>query len=281
MLRQSIFDLAKKIAYPALDAKWRVERYFCSSCPVCSGPLPFDELRAYGRVFLRCTHCSHIWAHDYSKARAAFGMGLSGWGGSEPDTGGQSEIFLARYCAENFGSKSVLLFGTGPTRAFRVLHDEGMDVYGCDVSHDVIFFRQQEFGASRFFHIDRAAERHYDVVVATEVIEHFFDPIAELSRIARLCRPGGVFCGSTGFSSAGEVEDGGTAYMAPRGHVIYWSERSLGQAFDRLGWQLHSFGLASNVPRARLFFGSGNPAVNAKLDEAATKCGGQPIFRWS
>lgn len=281
MLRQTILDLAKKIAYPALDAKWRVERYLCSTCPVCAGHPPFDEIRAYGRVFLRCAGCSHIWAHDYSKARAGFGMGLSGWGGTEPDTGGESEVFLSRYCVDNFGSSSVLLFGTGPTRAFRVLHEEGVDVYGCDVSRDVIAFRQREFGESRFFHVQKAGERQYDAVVATEVIEHFFDPIVELTGIAQLCRAEGVFCGSTGFSSSGEVEDGGTGYMSPRGHVIYWSERSLGHAFQKVGWQLHSFGLASNVPTARLFFGSSNDAVNAKLDAAARECRARPLFSWT
>jgi SAM-dependent methyltransferase len=281
MLRQTVFEFAKKIAYPALDARWRLERHFCRRCAVCKRKRPFDEIRAYRRIFLRCTHCSHIWAHDYSKARARLGMGLSGWGGSEPDTGGDSEMFLSRYCAENFGSRSVLLFGTGPTRAFRVLHDEGMDVYGCDVSRDVIGFRQKEFGESRFFHVDRAGHRRYDVVVATEVIEHFFDPIVELKRIAQLCRPDGIFCGSTGFSSSGEVEDGGAAYMSPRGHVIYWSERSLSEAFERVGWRLHSFALVSNVPTARLFFGSSNVNVNAKLDDAAGKYAGEPMHRWS
>jgi SAM-dependent methyltransferase len=281
MLRQTIFEIAKRIAYPALDAKWRLERTFCRACPVCTGKPPFDETRAYGRVFLRCRNCCHIWAHDYSRARAGFGMGLSGWGGGEPDSGGESEIFLSRFSAENFGSKSVLLFGTGPTRAFRVLHDEGFDVHGCDVSRDVISFRQREFGESRFFHVEAAGQRQYDLVVATEVIEHFFDPMGELTSIARLCRKDGVFCGSTGFSSSGEVEDGGAGYMSPRGHVIYWSERSLGRAFEKLGWQLHSFGLASNVPTARLFFGSSNPEVNAKLDAVAKRCEGQPLLRWT
>jgi len=214
--------------------------------------------------------------HDYSKVRARFGMGMSGWGG-EADTGGESEMFLARFCAEKLGSQSILLYGTGATRAFRALRNEGFCVYGCDVSRDVIAFRQKEFGADKFFHADTASQRQYDAVIATEVIEHFFDPMAELAKIFRLCRPDGVFCGSTGFSSNGEVYDGGHGYMAARPHAIYWSEKSLARAFDENGWRLHTFrlaskvptALASKVPTARLFFGSSNAATNAILTQTA------------
>jgi Methyltransferase domain len=119
------------------------------------------------------------------------------------------------------------------------------------------------------------------VVIATEVIEHFFHPMPELTKIARLCRPNGVFCGSTGFSVAGEIEDDGFGYMAARGHVIYWSERSLAKAFEQIGWRLHTFRLASNVPTARLFFGTTNPDINKQLELLAKQVGDGPLLRWS
>jgi len=139
---------------------------------------------------------------------------------------------------------------------------------------------RSEFGADRFFHADEAGTRRYDVVIATEVIEHFFDPIQELAKIAALCASGGVFCGSTGFSAAGEIEDEGHGYMSHRGHIIYWSERSLARAFEDFGWRLHTFRLASNVPTARLFFGSSDRDVNLALDRIARENGESPLLRW-
>lgn len=269
-MKAALFEAAKKIAYPALDGYWLAKRTFWRACPICGSKDPFVRVHGYGRTFLRCPDCSHLWAHDYSQARAGFGMGMNGWGGGEPDTGGDTEEFLARFCVERFGSRSILLFGTGPTRAYRILRNEGFDVYGCDVSEDVIAYRQSEFGADRFFHAKHAKSGQYDVVIATEVIEHFFNPMASFREIKRLIAPGGIFCGSTGFSRNGEVDDdSGFGYMRHRGHVIYWSKPSLRKAFEQLVWSMCAFEMSSEVPTGHLFFGTANRDVTTRLDDLA------------
>ena len=276
--QRGLFQLMKSAWYPLIDAKWAFERAVTRRCPVCGGGSPFKRVQGYGRTFLKCPACTHIWAHDYSRMRALIGMGMNDFGGGEPDGGGDTEMFLARFCAEQFGSKSILLFGTGPTRAFRVLIGEGYDVYGCDVSADVIKFRQDEFGAERFFHPADLGTRKFDVIISTEVIEHFFKPLAEIEGVAGHLNPGGIFCGSTGFSKDGGVDEGENRYMAPRGHVIYWSEGSLKAAFDRLGLTLTSFALGSDFASARIFFGTRNAEINAKLAGLKNERGEAPLF---
>ncbi len=277
--QRGLFKLMKAAWYPMIDLKWSVERAVKSKCPVCLGKAPFDRVTGYDRVFLKCRSCTHIWAHDYSEMRALIGMGMHDFGGGEPDTGGDTEMFLARFCQEQFGSKSILLFGTGPTRAFRALHDEGVDVYGSDVSADVIKYRQAEFGADRFFHPDQMGTRKFDVIISTEVIEHLFRPVAEMQGIVAHLNPGGIFCGSTGFSKDGGVDEGPNRYMAPRGHVIYWSENSLAAAFRRIGLTLTSFALGSGFASARIFFGTSNAAVIDRLGALKQEYGERPLFQ--
>ncbi|MFM5916283.1 MAG: class I SAM-dependent methyltransferase [Novosphingobium sp.] len=276
--QRSLFQLMKSAWYPLIDAKWAAERVLTRRCPVCSAKGPFERVRGYERTFLKCRSCTHIWAHDYSRMRALIGMGMNDFGGGEPDGGGDTEMFLARFCAEQFVSRSILLFGTGPTRAFRVLMGEGYDVYGSDVSADVIKFRQDEFGADRFFHPADIGNRKFDVVISTEVIEHFFKPVSEIRGVVDLLNPGGVFCGSTGFSKDGGVDEGPNRYMAPRGHVIYWSEASLRAAFDQLGLRLTSFALGSDFASARIFFGTANETTNARLAQLKHQQGETPLF---
>lgn len=273
----TMLGVLKKLGYPLVDAKWWVQRGLTRSCAVCGGAAPFARIRGYGRTFLKCRACSHIWAHDYSRMRALIGMGMSTCGG-EGETGGDTEMFLARFCQQQFASHSVLLYGTGPTRAFRVLLSEGCDVYGCDVSADVIALRQAEFGADRFFHIDRLTDQTFDVIIATEVIEHLFDPVTEMKAIARHLKPDGVFCGSTGFSQDGGVDEGPNRYMSPRGHVIYWSQQSLGTAFKRLGLTLTSFVLGCDFASARIFFGTRESEVAAKLVALKKRTGDKALF---
>ena len=275
---RGLFQLIKSAWYPLIDAKWAIERALVRSCPVCNGSGPFQRLRGYGRTFLKCPACTHIWAHDYSRMRALIGMGINDFGGGEPDGGGDTEMFLARFCAEQLGAKSILLFGTGPTQAFRVLIGEGYDVSGSDVSADVIKFRQDEFGADRFFHPADIGNRKFDVIISTEVIEHFFKPQAEIKGVVGHLNPGGIFCGSTGFSKDGGIDEGPNRYMEPRGHVIYWSEASLKAAFEQLGLTLTSFALGSDFASARIFFGTQDAAINAKLGGLKQKQGETPPF---
>ena len=277
--QRGLFNLMKAVWYPMIDLKWLVERTFKSKCPVCLARAPFDRVAGYDRTFLKCRSCTHIWAHDYSEMRALIGMGMNDFGGGEADTGGDTEMFLARFCQQQFASKSILLFGTGPTRAFRVLYGEGVDVYGSDVSADVIKFRQGEFGEDRFFHPDQLGNRKFDVIISTEVIEHLFHPVAEIKGIADHLNPGGIFCGSTGFSSDGGVDEGANRYMAPRGHVIYWSENSLAAAFKRIELSLTSFALGSNFSSGRIFFGTNNAAVIEKLSVLKREYAERPLYQ--
>lgn len=232
---------AKKLVHLACDTLWRARASGEVACVVCQGPTRVQS--GHGRLFRVCSKCGIAFTRDYPEALARLGMGMTGsWGGV--DVGGEREDFLVRLCYRRFQKRSFLLFGVGSTLGFRVLADEGFDVYGCDVSRDVIRLRQKQYGAARFFHTDTLPKQQsrYDVIVACEVIEHLTRPRRQLALLQRALAPGGIICGTTDIFPGGDIDAcDDVGYMALRGHVTYWTEQALAHVFAEWGLQLVLF----------------------------------------
>lgn len=236
-------------------------------CPVCRGNT--RPRLGYRRLFLQCGRCEFLFCHDTPEFMALEGMGMFGsWGG--PQRGGEREDFLTRMLSREFGAQTFLLFGVGSALAFSVLLDEGFDVYGADVSEDVVNYRTAQAG-SRFFRAQdlRAVSSAYDAVIACEVLEHLHSPHRWLGHLLRSLRPGGILCGTTNFYPGGPIEDGQKiGYMSMLGHVAYWSGSSLSEALREYGMQLVFFEMISPgsvkpdrtfgdlFPNKRVFFAS-------------------------
>lgn len=245
-------------------------------CPVChtSG----QRRQAYGRLFLECqdASCGFIWCHDSSERKANLGMGLTGsWGGVE--RGGERDDFMVRLLNNlDRPRPKVMIFGAGTTLVFRVLHDEGFDIEGVDVSPEVVDYRSAEF-PGRFGHADDLQRRNdaFDIITACEVFEHFHDPNRWVATLAQNLAPDGILCGSTNFyPGSGPIEDTQkVGYMSLDGHVAYWSERALARCCRRLDMEIVLFELecpgsvkpdlmwGSLFPNKRLFFASRDEAV--------------------
>ena len=233
----------------------------------------------YGRPFLECRGCGFLWCHDTPEWFAECGMGMQGsWGG--PEAGGERDDFLIRLLHGEGLTGRVLIYGAGTTLVFRVLREEGLDVFGADVSQDVVSFRAQEF-PGRFLHASELAETclGFDVITSCEVFEHLHDPRRWIGYVVRNLAPHGVWSGSTNlYPGYGPIEDEQTVgYMSFPGHVAYWSERSLARALAEHGMDVVLFEMVcpgsvkpdprynSLFPNKRLFFASKEPGVLARL----------------
>ena len=247
-------------------------------CPICEGT--GTRRVGYGRPFVECARCGFLWCHDSPEWVAARGMGLVGsWGG--PEKGGERDDFMVRLLNDHGRERrKVLIYGAGTTLVFRVLHDEGFDVYGADIGSDVVAYRNTEF-PGRFFHaseIEKSAHG-FDIITACEVFEHMHDPVRWINALSSNLAPDGVLCGSTNFYPGdGPIEDGQRiGYMSVGGHVAYWSESALDAALRRLHMQVVVFELVcpgsvkpdlaygSLFPNKRLFFGSRDAALIERL----------------
>jgi SAM-dependent methyltransferase len=81
----------------------------------------------------------------------------------------------------------------------------------------------------------RGAE--FDVVTAIEVLEHAIDPIAELRRIRRLLRPGGLLLLTTGNAAPHAQDLSRWGYVVPEIHVSFFEPDTLAQAMARSGFE--------------------------------------------
>jgi SAM-dependent methyltransferase len=78
----------------------------------------------------------------------------------------------------------------------------------------------------------------FDVVTLIEVIEHAVDPVAELERVHRLLRPGGLCFLTTGNAEPFRDRFSDWAYALPDVHVSYFEPDTLRAALERSGFSV-------------------------------------------
>lgn len=123
-----------------------------------------------------------------------------------------------RYCP---GTNSVLDYGCGPEPVLaELMKREGFD---CDI-YDPYFFAE-------------LPEKSYDIVISTEVFEHFRDIRAELYKIRSLLNPGGFLAVMTSFHDAvGSFED--WWYVSDPTHICFLSARTFDWIAKQFGFKI-------------------------------------------
>jgi len=77
----------------------------------------------------------------------------------------------------------------------------------------------------------------FDLVTAIEVIEHTLDPLAELRKVRRLLRPGGLLFLTTGNAAPFASDLQKWSYIVPEIHVSFFEPVTLSRAFVESGFQ--------------------------------------------
>lgn len=76
-----------------------------------------------------------------------------------------------------------------------------------------------------------------DVVTAIEVLEHTYDPVAELQTMRTLLRPGGLLFVTTGNALAHARHLSRWRYVVPEIHISFFEPRTLGRAMTEAGFR--------------------------------------------
>ncbi len=135
----------------------------------------------------------------------------------------------------------VLDFGCGTGALLRALVGAGYtDVWGVELSPYAAAKAAGIAGARVFAGELLAADLprgSFDLINATEVIEHVRDPLACFGRIRELLAPGGVFVYSTGNARGLYARLLGKRwpYLHPEGHLFYFDPQTLTRYFLRVG----------------------------------------------
>ncbi len=127
--------------------------------------------------------------------------------------------------------------------------------YGCGVGDLVTFLRERGIenatGFEQGWSVPRLRQRripflteeeldahegYFDVVTAIEVIEHTLDPVAELRRIRKLLRPGGLLFLTTGNAKPFRSRLEKWSYIVPEVHVSYFEPETLALALAHAGF---------------------------------------------
>jgi SAM-dependent methyltransferase len=146
------------------------------------------------------------------------------------------EFHMGAMAVEIMGRRhqSVLVVGPGASVDFR--HIEALP----NVDHVAIGDLVQLHEGRDFVDMTAPPQRQFDVLVASEVIEHYVDPLAEFRRLFQLVNRDGLVVCST------NVYDGGNLnrhkYLFIKGHTSYYSPAAIAR-IARVNGMLFDFRL--------------------------------------
>lgn len=193
-------------------------------CPLCSMHAASYLQATDGRAYHWCDHCDLCFVQP--KDRPLPEQELAHYQQHENDPFDERyRAFLAPLACE-IGRRHPpgargLDFGAGPGPALAfLLRERGFEVE----LYDPYFWPDCAF-----------ALRPYDFIVASEVVEHLFDPRQELERLRLLLRDGGTLAVMTSLSpSRGELA--GWYYRLDPTHVTFYSRRTFEWIQQTLGF---------------------------------------------
>jgi len=187
----------------------------------------------------------------------------------------------------------ILDVGCGAGSFLKTLVDEGYtNVEGLELSHFGARHAAQKTGLlvhEGELHKVTLPEGHYDVVNATEVVEHVRDPMAFFAKVRRILAPGGIFVYSTGNERGlyARILGRNWPYLVPEGHLYYFNPKTIEAYFRKVGleplkadpvtrWRLRS--AESRIAHAQLLYvGQSAPGLKGTIFRTVARLDVSPV----
>lgn len=204
-------------------------------------------------MVVQCDNCGFVYNE---KNTHAFVKPSDYWAGSDPKkylrvgdgVRRGREYGMTKMAIDIIGIKkpSILIFGAGVSQDHDLLRSEGLDVWIND------FVNIQK---SKFF-IELDSDRQFDIVICSEVIEHFEDPIADFKSLLKFVKDEGLCISGTNMSDG--IDLAKLAYVWTPGHCSYWSGSAIRAVSRRLevGFDIRATAMKTVSPRKRYIFQS-------------------------
>ncbi len=173
-------------------------------CPACGSEARAARGEKNGLRVSACRGCGTLYAH-HEEANAVGGEGYD-YDAYSHEANLSVPAFISRRLDEIFQSfaphresNRLLDVGCGAGSLLEAARRAGWDAEGTEVSRPAVEHVRAE--GFKVFHGELAGagypEGHFDVVTASEIIEHVPEPLPMLKEIARILRPGGLFWATT------------------------------------------------------------------------------------
>lgn len=187
------------------------------------------------------------------------------WGDHEPHSTDYLWPVLLRMVGVPTIRTTILDLGCGTGTIGAKFWHMGARVTGVDPSTDALkIFHERHADCDGFYFVHAPADeqlssrlgQQYDVVLATEVVEHLYDPLTFAQAAYEALKPGGRFIVSTPYHgylknlclSLRGYWDFHHSPMHMGGHIKFWSPRTLTQLLTTAGFEVIDFQGAGRCP---------------------------------
>ena len=223
-----------------LDKKARDETP--AACPACQALQNFGCGTKNGCELFRCATCRTLYAattlpgsrQDYDGYYHAGNLTVPSF---VLDRVGEIVAGFSRYRQEN----RFLDLGCGAGVLMDAAARAGWEVCGLDVSRKAVeHLRRAGYDV---FHGELLEagypEGHFDVVAASELLEHVTDPRTIVAEVARILRPGGLFWATTpnGWGLSARLLAKNWSVVAPPEHLQLFTNRGIKSLLSQAGFR--------------------------------------------
>jgi 2-polyprenyl-3-methyl-5-hydroxy-6-metoxy-1,4-benzoquinol methylase len=220
-----------------VHGKYRRRDFTLRRCPECRLAFVEDPWTDYARIYDAAYYAGRgadvLVDYHFELAQPGRTIRLYEWRGIATAAGA--------LCGAGRGSR-WLDYGAGNGGLVRHLRSEdGIDAVGFDegaMAADAVALGVPFVDAEA---LDAQAGT-FDVVSAIEVLEHVLDPVAELRRMGRLLRPGGLLFVTTGNAAPHANRLHRWRYVKPEIHVSFYEPKTLERAMELAGLSTQRLG---------------------------------------
>ncbi len=180
-------------------------------CPLCSNKNAQPFHRDADRDYLKCPNCDLVFAHSRHYLSREEEFKRYEFHENDPDDPAYRAFLnkLFEPMVERIPANSDGLdFGSGPGPLLKIMFEEqghGMSVYDIYYAPETIVF-----------------DREYDFITSSEVVEHLYQPMAELDRLWSCLKSGGFLGIMTGIRKT-DIDFPAWHYIRDETHVIFFS----------------------------------------------------------
>lgn len=238
-------------------------------CPVCATPAAVcgaaqGRYSKRGFTFRQCAACEFSYVEDpWTDFARIYDAAYYAGDGADPLVDYHFELTEPGRTIRNYEWRGILTavrelaplgpdtrwldFGAGNGGLVRhVRATSGIEIHGFedgDIAADaaalgIPFLTEEQLEARPY---------SFDVITAIEVLEHVIDPVAELRRMRRLLRPGGLLFLTTGNAAPHADKIAEWSYAIPEIHISFYTPRTLERAMEQAGFRPQPLGATAGV----------------------------------